>query len=177
MESYYIIIGIILVHGELMNKPIILRKRFIPPETIDISNDELIYRDGNVLITRWTAIKPRPDISAGVSYTFSNDGYKISRFYNGDRKFAFWYCDIVEVLYEEETDTYTIVDLLLDIKVMGDGAVKILDIEELAEAVNCGYITNSQAAYALKSLDNLIKMINRGDFPPEICRKEEYWRI
>jgi hypothetical protein len=160
-----------------MDKPTILRKRFIPPETIDISNDELVYRDENVLITRWTAIRPRPDISAGVSYTFINDGYKISRFYDGDRNFAFWYCDIVEVIYEEDTDTYTIVDLLLDVKVMGDGSYKILDIEELADTLNRSCITNEQAAKALKCLDNLIKMINTGDFPPEICLKEDYWRI
>ncbi len=160
-----------------MKNPTVLRKRFIPPETIDISGDELIYRDDTVLITRWKTIKPRPDISVGISYTFLNEGYKISRFYDGKREFAFWYCDIVDVKYEIEVDTYTITDLLLDLKIMPDGTMNILDVDELADALSSGFITDKLACDALRILDKLVKMVNRASFPPEICRNEEYWKV
>ena len=42
-----------------MKKPIVLRKRFIPFEVVDISHDELLFRNESLLVTKWTAIKPR----------------------------------------------------------------------------------------------------------------------
>jgi hypothetical protein len=62
-----------------MKKPVILRKRFIPFETVDISGDELLKRDEDVIITRWDVIRPRSDIAKGVSFAFLKEGYKISR--------------------------------------------------------------------------------------------------
>ncbi len=160
-----------------MKKPIILRKRYIPNETVDISNDEMLYRDKNILITRWKAIKQRPDISVGVSFTFLNEGYKISRFYDHKKNFLFWYCDIIDVEYDEKEDKYTLIDLLLDIKVMPNGIVEIIDEEELTEALEEGLITKQQAVMALKKLNTMVEMTESGDFPPGICNKEEYWRV
>jgi len=160
-----------------MKKPTILRKRYIPDETVDISNDEMLYRDKNILITRWKTIKPRPDISVGVSFTFLKEGYKISRFYDHKKNFLFWYCDIIDVSYDEKNDTYLLVDLLLDMKVMPDGTVEVIDEEELAEALAEGLITKEQSITALKRLNTMIEMTECGDFPPGICNKEEYWRV
>jgi len=39
-----------------MKKPIILRKRYIPDEVIDISGDELVFRSEDLLITKWNPI-------------------------------------------------------------------------------------------------------------------------
>jgi len=40
-----------------MKKPIILRKRYIPDEVIDISGDELVFRSEDLLITKWNPIR------------------------------------------------------------------------------------------------------------------------
>ena len=44
-----------------MKKPTVLRKRYIPFETVDISGDELISRSDELLVTRWKPIKIRSD--------------------------------------------------------------------------------------------------------------------
>lgn len=158
-----------------MKKPRILRKRFIPYETVDISGDELLLRSDELLITRWKVIHPRSDMSWGLSYAFLKDGFKISRFYDANDSFLCWYCDIIDFEYDEEKDTYTLIDLLVDVKISPQGELKVLDADELAEVLEKGLITQERACTALKKLDKLLKMIYDSKFPPDICTKEEYW--
>lgn len=157
-----------------MNKPTIFRKRYIPFETIDISGDEVVFKDEDMLVTRWKAIKPRNDISGGISWAFLQKGYKISRFYDGSGKFAYWYCDIIEIDYDKSTDKYTLIDLLVDIKVYPDGRVEILDADELADALEGKLISIEQASKSLRNMNDLLSIIYSGNFPPEECRKIEY---
>ncbi len=152
-----------------MKKPIVLRRRYIPNEIVDISDDELLFRSDDLLITRWTAIKPRPDFYGGISFAFLDRGYKLGRFYDINGQFLYWYCDIIEVVYDASSDTYTMNDLLLDIKVFPDGRVILLDAEELAEAIEDRLITNDQVCMSLRTLDGLLKMIYSGNFPPSEC--------
>ena len=159
----------------MYRKPKIFRKRYIPLEIVDISSDEVIYRDEGELITRWNVIKPRKDFSNGVSYTFLKDGFKVGRFYDDQGKFLYWYCDIIDVVYEEEYDRYTLVDLLIDIKIMPDGKIRLLDADELADAAQKGLINLEEVCRALKKMDNLLKMIYSQDFPPVVCRDPKYW--
>jgi uncharacterized protein len=159
-----------------VDKPTILRKRYIPNEIIDITGDELLYRDQELLVTRWKAIRPRPDISGGVSYSFLKEGYKISRFYDNGGNFIYWYCDIIDVEYDNNTDTYKLLDLLLDVKLLEDGTLMVLDADELAEALEKGLVTKEQACRALRIMNKILKMIYKKSFPPEICRKEDYIR-
>jgi len=160
-----------------MKKPTILRKRFIPLETVDISSDELLFRDDDVLITKWEAIKPRSDFAMGVSYTFLKDGFKVGRFYDSSGKFLYWYCDIIEVEYDEKHDAYTLIDLLVDVKLMPDGMAMVLDVDELSEAIEKGLVTVPQACAALRKLNDVLRMIYGGGFPPAICKREEYWKV
>ncbi|MCX8131322.1 MAG: DUF402 domain-containing protein [Clostridia bacterium] len=159
----------------MLQKPTIFRRRYIPNETIDITGDELLYRDEEVLITKWKAIRPRPDISGGISYTFLKEGYKISRFYDNSGKFIYWYCDIIDVDYKSDSDTYTLIDLLLDVKLLKDGTLMVLDADELAEALEKAFVTKEQACRAMRIMNKILKMIYKKNFPPEICKKEEYW--
>jgi len=157
-----------------MKKPTVLRRRYIPYELVDISDDELLFRSDELLVTRWSSIRPRTDMSGGISFTFLDRGYKVGRFYDSDRSFLFWYCDIIETEYDQATDTYTINDLLVDIKIYPDGKVIVLDADEMAQAMEQGLISCGQAAKALKTLDILLKMIYAGKFPPPECEGWEY---
>jgi uncharacterized protein len=160
-----------------MKKPSILRTRYIPFETVDISNDELLFRDDELLITKWKAIKPRADISGGISYTFLKEGIKISRFYDGNKKFAYWYCDIIAVKYDSAVDQYTFIDLLLDVKLMPDGKMMVLDSDELAIALEQGLITQEQTCSSLKKMDSILQKIYENNFPPSVCLEEKYWEM
>lgn len=157
-----------------MKKPVVLRRRYIPSEIVDISDDELIFRSESLLVTKWTSIKPRSDFCGGISFTFLDRGYKLGRFYDSTGRFLYWYCDIIEVSYNEAEDTYTINDLLVDIRIMPDGEVRLLDADELAEAIENGLITAEQACNALRTLDGLLKLIYARNFPPAECNGYEY---
>lgn len=172
--SHPFMIPIFWHRGKVMNKVIILRKRYIPLETIDISEDEILFRDEELLVTKWKPIKPRNDLSAGVSFTFLKQGYKISKFYDKDSKFLYWYCDIIEVEYKAENEEYTLIDLLVDVKVFPDGAYHILDIDELVIANEKGLVSQTQVNKALTGLEKLLAMIYTDTFPPEVCKKEAF---
>ena len=141
----------------------ILRSRYIPLETIDLTADELLYRDENYLITRWTPIKPRKDIASGVSCVFLKKGWKISAFSDDSKKIVYWYCDIIDIEYDKETDTYLLNDLLADIKIMEDGKVQIIDLDELAIAFEEGLITKNQLISSLKKSNELLSLVYRND--------------
>lgn len=142
----------------------ILRKRYIPDEIIDISKDEVVVKRENLIVTKWTPIKPRPDIGYGISYTMLDKGWKVSKFFDLNGNFIYWYCDIIDYTFEE--DTYTLIDLLVDLKVYEDGKYEILDLDELEEARLKSIITLEQYNDALKKLNELIEEVKKGKFPP-----------
>lgn len=152
----------------------ILRRRFIPDEIVDISKDEVLYSDSEMLVTRWEAIKPRKDIKGGISFAFLNKGYKISKFYDHSGNFRYWYCDIINYEYDKEEDKYTLIDLLVDVKLSPEGKSEIMDLDELAFALDKGIVDKEITVSALKKLSDLLKIIDAGDFPPEECSKFEY---
>ena len=145
----------------------IYRKRYIPNEIIDISGDKVESVNENLLVTSWLPIHPRNDVAFGMSYTYLKKGWKISKFYDKDKNFLYWYCDIIDAQIKDEE--YILVDLLVDIKVYPDGRYEILDEEELDEALNEGLITKEQKDEALNKLNALLETIKKGEFPPREC--------
>ena len=145
----------------------IYRKRYIPNEIVDISGDKVEFVSEDLLITSWLPIHPRNDVAFGMSYTYLKKGWKISKFYDKDKNFLYWYCDIIDAQIKDEE--YILVDLLVDIKVYPDGRYEILDEEELDEALNQGLITKEQKEEALNKLNALLETIKKGEFPPREC--------
>lgn len=145
--------------------PRIYRIRYIPFETVDLSSDSLLYRDEHYLITKWLPIKPRNDISSGISCVFLEHGWKISAFLDSQNKIKYWYCDIIEIEYNESTDTYYLNDLLTDIRILPDGRVEVIDLDELAIAFEEGLITDRQLSMSLKRSNELLNMIYGNKMP------------
>lgn len=147
----------------------ILRKRYIPNEVVDISDDEVLYFDDELLVTRWVPINPRNDIGRGISYCFKNKGWKISKFFDKSGLFIYWYCDIIS--YEEIDDIHVITDLLVDVKIFEDGHYEILDLEELSKALQEDLIDQETMMEAIDKLAGLLQVIYTGNFPPRICHR------
>lgn len=143
----------------------IYRIRYIPSETNDLSADELLYRDEDFLITRWKPIRQRNDIAGGISCLFLKKGWKISAMWDHNNQLIYWYCDILDINYEVETDTYHLYDLLIDIAIMPDNQVKILDIDELGMAFDKNLITKSQLVSSLGKSNELLTFIYNNDAP------------
>ena len=160
-----------------MANPTLYRKRLIPEECILLKDDRVLHRDSQIIVTGWNSLKPRKDLHHGYSCYCLGEGFKVSRFYREDESLIFWYCDIVDYDYTEETDTYIVTDLLADVIVYPDGFVKVVDLDELVTARESGILSEDMLNKALLRLDRLLKIIYAGDFPKLQKPTEEYMHI
>lgn len=147
-----------------MDKPLLYRRRIIPDECVLLKDDEILYWDERVIVTKWNALHPKKDLHHGYSCYFLRDGYKVSKFLYENDELLYWYCDIMD--YEESTteNAWIFRDLLADVIVYPDGFVKVVDLDEFEEALDNGSVTTEDVKKALKSLDKLLKTIYSGEF-------------
>ncbi len=145
-----------------MDDLVIYRKRLIPEECIHLKNDTLLHRDDDVVVTGWKAIHPRPDLDHGASVYYLKEGYKVSRFCGADSSLLYWYCDIVDCSFSPDGRILTTTDLLADVVIYPDGSVRVVDLDELAEAFEQGKLDATLLSKALRSLDKLLREIYNG---------------
>lgn len=148
-----------------MNPPMLYRDRLIPRESILLKDDKILEYDENYIITQWKALKPKSTLARGYSCYLPKIGCKISRFYGHDQQFKYWYIDIVQSSYSEESNSWHFLDLLVDIIIRPDGFVEVLDLNELEEAYQKQLLDLSQLLLAIRQLDRLLKLIYKGEFP------------
>ncbi len=141
------------------------RKRIIPEECVFLKDDVILYRDKEVIVTRWNTLHPKKTLHHGYSCYFLERGFKVSKFYDHDNRLISWYCDIISHTYDEAEDTYVFTDLLADVIVYPDGFVRVVDLDELADAFRDGLIDSEQLQTALRHLDKLLSLIYKGAFP------------
>lgn len=144
-----------------MQKINLYRRRFIPNENI-LLNDEIVRVDKNVIITKWSTLHKNKDFAFGHSCVFINEGFKVSKLYDEQMNFLFVYCDIVNVVINN--CNYVVEDLLADVIIEKDGRVKVLDLDELADALDNNLITIEMAKTALRKLNFLLSLIYNGKF-------------
>ncbi len=147
-----------------MNEIRLYRKRIIPEECILLEDDEILYRDQEAIVTKWNTIRPKKTLHHGYSCYFLERGFKVSKFYDHDGNLISWYCDIIEHTYDKATETYVFTDLLIDVIVYPDGFVRVVDLDELADAVRDQLLTPEQFQYALRRTDKLLSLIYKGAF-------------
>ena len=135
------------------------RRRFIPDETIFLKDDVIVYMDDEKIVTKWNVLKPRSDFAKGMSCYYLKEGYKVSKFvdYSGD--LVYYYCDIIDTSFDANGKKYIFSDLLVDVIVYEDGRVKVVDLGEIAEALEKGLISIDIAKNTLIQLDNLLNII------------------
>lgn len=141
----------------------IFRKRFLPNENIEM-NDDIVFFDDKKLITKWKAIRPKPDLSYGISCFFIKEGIKISKFYRADGSLLYWYCDIGECVIDKKEDKFTFIDWLADVIIYPNGRVQVVDLSEAADVFELGEIGKDAICKMLRRLDFLLTSIDNGDF-------------
>ncbi len=142
----------------------IYRKRLIPQECILLKDDELVERTEERIITRWNTLRPKAEFDHGTSCYFLEHGVKVSKFYRSDGSLLYWYCDIVEYSQGETPDDLIVTDLLADVILYPSGRIKVMDLDELADAVEQGLLTQEQFIHCLRSLNDLLTIIDRDKF-------------
>lgn len=147
-----------------MDMPVIFRKRFIPDEIIQLKDDILLYHDEHMLITKWCTLKPRCDIAGGVSLYLPEKNWKISRIVDSEGSFLHYYCDIIKTDYSSDRNEYIFTDLLADVVVSKDNCCHVLDLDELADALENKLIDQELICTALKATNALINAVENGEF-------------
>ena len=147
-----------------MSRPRLFRRRFIPDENIELKDDMILALEPNLIITSWNVLKPRRDISRGVSAYFIDKGIKVSKVFDNAGQMVYWYCNIIETHYDEKENTYTFNDLLIDVVVYPDGQVEVLDMDEFADAMEQGILSVGTIAHAMRATDDLLHTIYAGEF-------------
>ena len=140
------------------------RKRIIPAECILLDDDEILHADSDIIVTRWNTIRPKKTLHHGLSCYFIDRGYKVSKFYDHDSNLISWYCDIIKPDFSPETNTYIFTDLLVDVIVYPSGAVRVVDLDELADAHKNSLISDADLQLALRHTDKLLGIIYKGAF-------------
>ncbi len=142
------------------------RRRIIPDECVHLKDDILLYRDSEVIVTKWDTLRPKKTLSHGYSCYFPERGFKVSKFYDHDDNLISWYCDIIQTEYSvrDGVETYVFTDLLADVVVYPDGRVRVVDLDELADAQRDHLIRPDELQAALRHLDRLLNIIYKGAF-------------
>lgn len=140
------------------------RRRLIPSECILLKDDIILEQNDEFLITKWNTIHPKPDFSHGCSCYFLREGIKVSKIYREDGSLVYWYCDIVDFSFDEATEALTVTDLLADVILYPEGRMEVVDLDELAEAMERELITKEQMTTCLRNLNHLLSMIYRDKF-------------
>lgn len=142
----------------------LFRRRFLPDEITELKNDKILSISENVLITSWNVLKPRQDIATGISAYFIDLGVKLSKIYNADRQLVYWYCDIIDSEIDKEKHTYIFHDLLIDVLIYPDGHTEVVDMDEFADTVEQGLISQELCIKALRRTNHLLQLIYSGKF-------------
>lgn len=147
-----------------MINPTIYRKRIMPDECILLKDDIILKCDDDIIVTKWNALRPKKDLHHGYSCYFLKQGYKVSKFYKEDGTLLYWYCDIVEYVFDSSANSLTSVDLLADVIIYPDGFVKVMDLDEIVTSLENGALSSELLKKCLLRLNNLLEIIYSGNF-------------
>lgn len=140
------------------------RKRYIPNEIKSLENDEILYISDEVIVTKWDTFRPKKAFSKGISCTFMNKGFKISKFMDSKGRLVYYYCDIIRSEYFSEDNKWIFTDLLADVKIYPSGMVEVVDLAEVSETLKNGIIDTDTACELMTKLDNLLVLIYSGEW-------------
>ncbi len=148
-----------------MEQPKLYRKRFMPNEMVHLKDDIILYRNEDILVTKWKVLHPKAAFTHGVSCYYLKDGYKISKFLNEKNELVYYYCDIIDTEFREAENAFIFTDLLADVIIYETGLVKVVDLAEIADALEEKIIGEQEVKMGLRRLDALLEIIYRGGFP------------
>ena len=151
-----------------------------PPDRVSIYENELVHADDHVTVTIMRATQLPRDVTAhgdvilekgaaAIWFTFPHADHDIGRFHTRNGVFTGLYANIltpVEFISDREWRTS---DLFLDLWIgKSAGQARILDEDELADALARGWIDAHTAASARATAERLVQEYQRGTWPPAV---------
>jgi hypothetical protein len=83
-----------------------------------------------------------------------------------------WFIHVADTFWDARRECWIMQDLFADVLVDSGGrACRVIDLDEVATALDLGLLTPSHASTVLRTTDAALRAIESGDFPfPEIVR-------
>jgi predicted RNA-binding protein associated with RNAse of E/G family len=111
------------------------------------------------------------DGSPVVWFTFAGRWHDIGRFHLADGTFTGIYANILTPVRFVTPWQWETTDLCLDVWLEPDRTPRLLDADELAEAVRNGWIGPELRDRARAEAARILRLARRGDWPPEAVRR------
>jgi predicted RNA-binding protein associated with RNAse of E/G family len=149
-----------------------------PPDRASVFHNVLVHRADdcivtlmeNTQLTRAVRVGGQTileDGSPAVWLTFPDAWHDVGLFHTADDRFTGYYANILTpVVFRSETEWET-TDLFLDVWLGADGAVTLLDEDELDAALASGWITEADAGTARAEALRLLNAAHAGTWPPD----------
>lgn len=107
--------------------------------------------------------------SSVVWFTFAGTHHDIGRFHTLDDRFTGFYANVLSPVEGLDGTEWRTTDLFLDVWLgAAGGPARILDEDELEDALARGWIDSSTAAAARREAERLVQDAARGAWPPAV---------
>jgi GrpB-like predicted nucleotidyltransferase (UPF0157 family)/protein associated with RNAse G/E len=159
-----------------------LRYVRLPAQVMEMY-DDLVYRSNKVIVgkskitsSHSIVFDGKSVLSAGfpiVYFELIGKWFNIVKIRNMQGRHTGYYCDVTTPPKLLEDGSVELTDLFLDLWVSPDLRYKVLDEDELEEALEKGWIEKQLYDRAKKELRKLVTLVERGRFPPKLVRQLE----
>lgn len=159
-----------------------------PPDREQVFVQTLVHRTDRAVVTYLERMPlPRPILVDGVTvlddgapavwFTFPDEWHDVGRFHLADGTFTGVYANVLTPVRCRDPRTWETTDLFLDVWLPPDGTPRILDRDELDEAVRKEWIDEPTAERARDEADRLATAAERGEWPPAIVDEWTLGRV
>jgi predicted RNA-binding protein associated with RNAse of E/G family len=154
----------------------------LPDNVLDLY-DDLVFRSERVIVGRSRISSANSVVFDGkvvlasgyqiVYFDMMREWFSVGKIRDLDGQHTGYYCDIITSPRLLEGGVVEITDLFLDLWVAPDLRYKVLDEEELEDALKKGWVTKQLHETAKKELKKLIALVEERKFPPPLVRQLE----
>jgi predicted RNA-binding protein associated with RNAse of E/G family len=157
-----------------------------PPDREQLFQQKLVAREEGVVVTLIErAPVTRPSVIDGavalesgspiVWLSFPGAWHDVGRFHRADGTFTGLYANVLTPVEGLDGSDWTTTDLFLDVWIpAAGGAAHILDEDELAAALECGWVDDATARRARAEARTLVEAAATGAWPP---RSAHEWTL
>ncbi len=155
---------------------------------MQLFEQRLVARDGDALVTlleHAQLSKPsvvddevilEPD-SPIVWFSFEGAHHDIGRFHRSDGTFTGLYANVLTPVAGLNGAEWTTTDLFLDVWLPHGGPARVLDEDELADALERGWIDRATAALARAEANRILAAVANGSWPPPVVARWTLERV
>lgn len=154
-----------------------------PPSGLEIYEQVLLLDEPDVKVTLLPRYQGPPvrvdgrtileETAPVLWFTFPERWHDIGRFHRADGSVSGLYANILTPVVFED-DYWETTDLFLDLWMPPDGALRVLDEDELEHALAEEWLDHDTAARAREELAGLLRQHAEGGWPPKIVRTFRY---